>query len=217
MTGWTGDRGGADGGIEGLPANDDAAFRDYSPERAGLDDAAEAARLCRLEELFGRGFWSGRGAVCRQKFVKSSRKAVGKNNEPLKRYIVNLVSGDNRFFLADTTDTEGRFLFPLSDFDDGTKFNMKVTDLSGKGCEGKLIMDKIDYPRLPTPRELKRGFSSEEIAIIRRQSDGGMLDQAELKDTALLKPVVVEGVKSCRIMMRPNGQVHFPISSGRTS
>ncbi|HET6256309.1 MAG TPA: Plug domain-containing protein [Puia sp.] len=123
-------------------------------------------------------------------------KAVSKNNEPLKKYIVNLVSGDNNLFLADTTDAEGRFLFPLSDFDDGTKFNLKLTDLNGKAYEGKVILDKIDYPRFPTPRAKKRGFNSDEIAMLRRYRSLPVTEQAEPpKDTGLLKPAVVEARK----------------------
>ena len=192
----TGDRGGADAGIEGLPANDDAPFRDYSPDALDVLMLLEPPSYADWRNAMAGGFAQGAGRFVDSNLLNLRGKAVGKNNEPLKRYIVNLVSGDNRFFLADTTDMEGRFLFPLSDFDDGTKFNMKLTDLSGKGYEGKLILDKIDYPRFPTPRALKRGFSSEEIAMIRRyRPTVRMQDLAELKDTALLKPVIVEGRK----------------------
>ncbi|HEV2355234.1 MAG TPA: TonB-dependent receptor plug domain-containing protein, partial [Puia sp.] len=121
-------------------------------------------------------------------------KAVDKNDAPLQHYIVNLVSGDNRFFMADTTDGEGRFTFPLSEYDDGTRFNMKITTLQGKGATGKLILEKMNYPRFPTPKALKQGLGQDEIAVIRRyRTREATQDVAESKDTGVLKPVTVKG------------------------
>jgi hypothetical protein len=190
-----GDHGGAETGNEGLPAAGDAPFRDYSPDALDVLMLLEPPSYADWRKVPAD---QGQGGA---RFVDSNLlnlrgKAVNKNNEPLKRYIVNLVSGDNRFFLADTTDAEGRFLFSLSDYDDGTKFNLKLTDLKGKGYEGNLVLDKIDYPRFPTPRALKHGFSSGEITMIRRYKIIVQATaQAEPKDTGLLKPVVVEGRK----------------------
>ncbi|HLI92762.1 MAG TPA: TonB-dependent receptor plug domain-containing protein [Puia sp.] len=121
-------------------------------------------------------------------------KAIGNDNAPLQHYIVNLVSGDNRFFMADTTDTQGRFSFPLTEYDDGTRFNMKLTTLQGKAATGKLIIDKMDYPAFRTPAVLKQGLGKDEIAIIRRyRSRESSPDLAQLKDTGLLKPATVKG------------------------
>jgi hypothetical protein len=114
----------------------------------------------------------------------------------LQGYIVNLVAADKGLFLADTTDMNGHFLFPLSEYDDGTKFNMKLTTVKGRATEGKLILDKIDYPKFSTPRALKRGFSTEDLAMIRRYKEvQAGLEQATTKDSSLLKPVTVEGRK----------------------
>jgi hypothetical protein len=191
----TGDHGRTEEDIEGLPAANDAMFHVYAP--AALD-------ILMLTEPPFYTDWgkaladAGRGAA---RFADSNLlnlhgKAVNKNNEPLKQYIVNLVSVDKGLFLADTTDMDGRFLFPLSQFDDGTTFNMKLTNLHGKGIEGKLIMDKLDYPQFRTPRALKRGFSSEELATIRRyRSAQAATEQSEIKDATMLKPATVEGRK----------------------
>jgi hypothetical protein len=191
----TGDHGRAEEDIEGLPATDDAQFRGYSP--AALD-------LLMLTEPPSYADWGKASANQGQdaaRFVDSNLlnirgKAVSKTNEPLRHYIVNLVSSENGLFLADTTDMDGRFQFPVSEYDDGVKFNMKLTDIKGKGTEGKLVMDKLDYPQFRTPQALKRGFASEELSAIRRYR--GTLEasgQTETKDSTLLKPVTVEGRK----------------------
>jgi hypothetical protein len=191
----TGDHGKTEEGIEGLPAANDALYRGYSP--AELD-------VLMLTEPSYYTDWGkasvnpGREAA---RFVDSNLlnlhgKAVSKNNEPLQRYIVNLVSVEKGLFLADTTDTDGRFLFPLAEYDDGTVFNMKLTNIKGKGTEGKLIMDKLDYPQFRTPRALKRGFSSEELATIRRyRSTQAATEPTETRDSTMLKPATVEGRK----------------------
>jgi outer membrane receptor protein involved in Fe transport len=71
---------------------------------------------------------------------------------------------------------------------------MKITDIHSKGIEGKLILEKLDYPHFPTPQELKRGFSGEELAVIRRyRSIEAAAVQSEVKDTTLLKPATVDG------------------------
>jgi hypothetical protein len=191
----TGDNGRAEEGFEGLPATDDAQFRGYSP--AALD-------VLMLTEPPFYADWgkasAGQGqeaaSFADSNLLNIHGKAVSKNNAPLKHYIVNLVSSENGIFLADTTDMDGRFLFPLAEYDDGTKFNMKLTDIKGKGTEGKLIMDKLDYPQFHTPRALKRGFSSEEVAMIRRyRSTQVASEQTAIKDSTLLKPATVEGRK----------------------
>jgi hypothetical protein len=191
----TGDRGTAEESIEGLPATEDAQFRGYSP--AALDV------LMLMEPPFYTGWGkasadAGQGAA---RFADSNLlnihgKAVSKKNEPLKHYIVNLVSSENGFFLADTTDMDGRFQFRLAEYDEGTTFNMKLTDITGKGTEGTLIMDKLDYPQFPTPPALKRGLTSAELAAIGRyRSTYAASEQTEVKDSTMLKPVTVKGVK----------------------
>ena len=191
----TGERAGVSGaGGSGLPELDDSLSRSYPP--AALD-------VLMLAQPRIYNDWGGQGAAAMNivQFADSNLlnirgKAVNKNNEPLNKYVINLVSGDNRFFLADTTDAQGRFDFPLSEYDDGTKFNMKITDIHGKVTEGKLLLDKLDYPQFHTPRELKRGLGPEELAMIRRYKSKHAADEPMgLKDSALLKPVTVEARK----------------------
>jgi len=84
----------------------------------------------------------------------------------------------------------------MSEYDDGTRFNMKLTTMKGRGTEGKLILDKIDYPKFSTPRALKRGFNPEELAMIRRYKEiQAASDQSFGKDSTVLKPVTVQGRK----------------------
>ena len=192
----TGEHGTADNGMDRLPVPEDAQYRDYSP--AALD-------VLMLTETPLYRDWgkvpAGGSAQTAARFADSNLldirgKAVDKNNAPLQRYIVNLVAADKGLFLADTTDENGRFQFPLSEYDDGTRFNMKLTNLKGRGTEGKLILDKIDYPKFSTPKALKRGFNTEELAMIRRYKEvQAATEQTMAKDSTTLKPVTVEGRK----------------------
>jgi len=191
----TADHGGGTSAAEGLSPAEDDSLKGYSA--ADLD-------IVMLSQPPSYGNW-GTGATTAGRIVvpladtdllNIRGKVVNRNNEPLQKHIVNLVSGDNRFFLADTTDMNGHFVFPLSEYDDGTKFNMKLTDLKGRGTEGKMILDKIDYPQFNTPRALKKGFNSDELAMIRRyRSAQAAWDQPVVRDSTMLKPVTVEGRK----------------------
>ena len=119
-------------------------------------------------------------------------KAVGKNNLPLQQEVVNLVAADKGLFLTDTTDKDGRFVFPLSEYDDGTKFYIKLTKIDGNGIGGKLVLDKVNIPKFHTPQALKRGYSSEELAMVRRykQIQDAMVQLVEKSDSTL-KPALV--------------------------
>jgi hypothetical protein len=192
----TGDQGNADNGMDRLPVPEEAQYRDYSP--AALD-------VLMLTETPIYTDWgkvpAGSSDQAAARFADSNLldirgKAVDKNNAPLQKYIVNLVAADKGLFLADTTDENGHFQFPMSEYDDGTKFNMKLTNMKGRGTEGKLILDKIDYPKFSTPRALKRGFNTEELAMIRRYKEiQAASDQSFGKDSTVLKPVTVQGRK----------------------
>jgi hypothetical protein len=92
---------------------------------------------------------------------------VSKNNEPMHGYLVNLFSDQKGMFKFDTTDDKGHFHFALPDFDDGSKFNLKLTTLKGQGQEGRVILDKSAFPQFNTPLALKKGFSSAELDAIR--------------------------------------------------
>ncbi|HXB10146.1 MAG TPA: TonB-dependent receptor plug domain-containing protein [Puia sp.] len=119
--------------------------------------------------------------------------ALDKKNQPLAGYLVNIFNSDKNIFQLDTTDEKGLFHFDLPEYDDGTPFNVKLTTLKGQGQEGKISMDKFDFPHFPTPRQLKKGFTATEIAAIRTYRSHRLTDT--LAADKMLKPVTVEGVK----------------------
>jgi hypothetical protein len=192
----TGDHDGGSSATEGLTPAADVSLKGYSAADRDMVMLSQPSSYPNWGT--GAGANAGRTVVplADTNLLNIRGTVVNKNNEPLQKHIVNLVSGDNRFFLADTTDMKGHFVFPLSEYDDGTKFNMKLTDLKGRGTEGKMILEKIDYPQFNTPRALKKGFSSDELAMVRRyRSAQAALDQPVVKDSTMLKPVTVEGRK----------------------
>jgi hypothetical protein len=192
----TGDNSGNEDAANALPVAEDAQYRGYSPAALDVVMMTEPPLYTGWGKVPAGGTDQSAARFADSNLLDIRGQAVNKNNEPLQQYIVNLVAADKGLFLADTTDAQGRFLFPLSEYDDGTRFNMKLTTIKGKGMEGKLIMDKINYPKFPTPRELKRGFSSEELAMIRRfKQIQGEMEQTGPKDSTMLKPVTVQGVK----------------------
>ena len=191
-----GERIGAEDGGDALPATEDAQYRGYSPAALDVLMITEPPLYPDWGNAPAGAMAQGGGRFADSNLLDIRGKAVNKNNEPLQGYIVNLVAADKGLFLADTTDTDGRFVFPLSEYDDGTMFNMKLTNIKGRGMEGRLILDKINYPKFRTPRALKRGYSSDELAMIRRYRQvQETADQSVVKDSTTLKPVTVQGEK----------------------
>ncbi|HLY71265.1 MAG TPA: TonB-dependent receptor plug domain-containing protein, partial [Puia sp.] len=120
---------------------------------------------------------------------------LNKKNEPLKNYVVHLFSEDKTIFRTDTTDSKGHFLFSLPDFDDGTAFNLKLTNIRGQGQEGKVILDKFDFPQFKTPLQLKKGFDKEELSVIQNFKTH-LLDTLNYpNEKNLLKSVTIKGEK----------------------
>jgi hypothetical protein len=192
----TGEHSNADDGMDRLPAPEDAQYRDYSPAALDVLMLTEPPLYTNWAKAPAGGSGQTAARFADSNLLDIRGRAVDKNNAPLQRYVVNLVAADKGLFLADTTDENGRFLFPLSEYDDGTRFNMKLTNLKGRGTEGKLILDKMDYPKFNTPRALKRGFTSDEVVMIRRYKEiQAEEEQAMAKDGTLLKPVTVVGRK----------------------
>jgi len=164
----TGNRGAAQDVARGLPETEEAQFRDYSP--AALD--VLMMKAAPLYTGWGKSPAGGAGQVA-ARFADSTLlyirgKAVGKNNLSLQREVVNLVAADKGLFLTDTTDKDGRFVFPLSEYDDGTRFYIKLTKINGNGVGGKLVLDKVDIPKFHTPSALKYSYGSEELAMVTR-------------------------------------------------
>jgi hypothetical protein len=120
---------------------------------------------------------------------------LNKKDEPLKNYIVNLFSEDKRIFRTDTTIDNGHFLFSLPDLDDGTQFNLKLTNLRGQGLEGKVILDKFDFPQFKTPIQLKKGFDQEELSVIQNFKIHSPDTLNYPNEKGVLKSVTIKGAK----------------------
>jgi hypothetical protein len=116
--------------------------------------------------------------------------AVDKSGEPLEHCAINFFATTKGIFLLDTTDGSGRFRFHLPDYDDGTQFSIKITDLHGKGKEGKIILDRFPFPQLTTPARLKAVFSESELSTLRRLR-GSLTTDTLLSANGVLKPATV--------------------------
>src|SRR5579862_469279 len=129
-----------------------------------------------------------------------SGRIVDKENEPLKNYIVNLFSGDKGIFKIDTTNNDGHFMIKMPDYDEGTEFDLKLTNLKGQGQEGRVIIDNLNFPQFNTPAQLKKGIDQSELLAIRQfkmhQSDTPGNNTGH---TGLLKSVTIKGVKQKEI------------------
>jgi TonB-dependent Receptor Plug Domain len=123
-------------------------------------------------------------------------KIEGKGNKPVNGCIVYLNSKTKAIFQNDTTDENGHFQFYVGDFEDGERFDLKVTNLKGNGIEGRVVLDNLAFPQFVTPGQLKRRFDKSELNIIRhfktRQPDSTLF----ANDNKLLKPVNVKGTKT---------------------
>ncbi len=111
-------------------------------------------------------------------------KVLDDRNRPLPKKIITLF-GDakNKLFTTDTTDAYGRFQFPFTAYDDKTKFNLQVSDFSGRLVAAKIDLDTLlHYPKVVTPAVLKQRFMIEEIETVRK----AMIIQSK-KDTVLQK------------------------------
>ncbi|HEY4336998.1 MAG TPA: TonB-dependent receptor plug domain-containing protein [Puia sp.] len=121
-----------------------------------------------------------------------SGTALDKSNKPLAGYLVNLFNGDKKIFQQDTTDEKGNFHFDLPDYDDGTPFNMKVTNGKGQGQEGRIAIDKYSFPQFNTPARLKKGFTQTQVSAIRTYRARRMEDTVSMDKAVMLKPVTVQ-------------------------
>ncbi|HTB25160.1 MAG TPA: TonB-dependent receptor plug domain-containing protein, partial [Puia sp.] len=123
-------------------------------------------------------------------------KIEGKGNKPVGGCLVYLQSKTKSIFQNDTTDENGHFQFYVGDFDDGERFDLKVTNLKGNGIEGRVVLENLGFPRFATPGQLKRRFDKSDLNIIRhfktRQPDSTLF----ANDNRLLKPVNVKGTKT---------------------
>lgn len=97
-------------------------------------------------------------------------KVLDERNRPQAKKIVTIF-GDlkTKLFETDTTDAEGRFSFPFTAYDDQTRFNLQVTDFSGRLYPGKIQMDALlHFPQVTTPVAAKQYFAMAEIETARK-------------------------------------------------
>lgn len=97
-------------------------------------------------------------------------KVLDDRNRPQAKKIVTIF-GDlkTKLFETDTTDAEGRFSFPFTAYDDQTRFNLQVTDFSGRLYPGKIQMDTLlQMPQVTTPASAKQYFEMKEIETARK-------------------------------------------------
>lgn len=78
---------------------------------------------------------------------------LDENDKPATDKIVTLIS--KSAFRTDTTNSEGRFSFPLDNYADSTQFGFKVTNLKGRSDDSKVVLDTLVYPKVKTPASLK--------------------------------------------------------------
>lgn len=97
-------------------------------------------------------------------------KVLDDRNRPQAKKIVTIF-GDlkTKLFETDTTDAEGRFSFPFTAYDDQNRFNLQVTDFSGRLYPGKIQMDTLlQMPQVTTPASAKQYFEMKEIETARK-------------------------------------------------
>jgi TonB-dependent SusC/RagA subfamily outer membrane receptor len=120
-------------------------------------------------------------------------RIVSNKNVPLNRSIINLFSQDKQVFKIDTIANDGRFHIEMPDFNDSTKFDLKLTNLKGQTEEGKIILDRFEFPQFPTPKQLKDCFNQSLVAAIKKYRDMQMSDSSDRK--TLLKTVKITAQK----------------------
>jgi TonB-dependent SusC/RagA subfamily outer membrane receptor len=80
-------------------------------------------------------------------------EVVNEKDEPEAGKKVTLIS--NSIFSSDTTNSEGRFSFPLDYYADSTRFALRITNLKGRPDNGKIVLDTAVFPKVKTPASLK--------------------------------------------------------------
>lgn len=192
----TGNRGAAQDVAGGLPQTEEAQFRDYSPAALDVRMLTAAPLYTGWAKAPAGGTGQGGAQFADSTLLYIRGKAVDKTNAPLQGVVVNLVAADKGLFLTDTTDKDGRFVLPLSEYDDGARFYIKLTKIKGNTVGGKLVLDKINVPKFHTPQALNRGYSSEELAMVRRYKQiqaamAQLTEKAVKADSGMLKPATV--------------------------
>jgi hypothetical protein len=111
----------------------------------------------------------------------------------MPNYVVMFMShSENPFVLQDTTDTTGKFSFTMPDYNDGSQFNLQVSDLRGVKEDYDVILNPVYFPRFATPVSLKQKFFTDNSVVfsIKDHSVDSLILNGSSK--GWLTPVTVE-------------------------
>ena len=114
-----------------------------------------------------------------------------RNNAPLPGKIILLFSKTgNSSFETDTTDSHGRFSFPLRDYPDGTMFTLQSLNNTGNPESWKVELDTFKFHSLITTVTHRRKFNMQP-AVIAKYMDSSFFETGKV----LLQPVEIKGRK----------------------
>lgn len=87
--------------------------------------------------------------------------AIDEKNKPAAHTFLTLFSNSgSQIFLTDTTDNNGRFVFPIAAYADNTQFIIEAKNAANKNSKIRIVPDGISLPHFKTPASLKRYFST---------------------------------------------------------
>lgn len=114
-----------------------------------------------------------------------------RNDNPLPGKVIMLFAKTgNNFFGTDTTDSHGRFSFPLTDYPDGTMFTLQSLNNTGKPESWKVELDTFKAHSLITTVTHRRKFNMQP-SVIAKYMDSSFFETGKV----LLQPVEIKGRK----------------------
>ena len=167
--------------------------RDQRLSQAEMDMVMLVQDPIYSEWKYGLDFGSAKSNIINEdsNFLSIQGRIVNRKNEPLIGYMVDLFSDQKDMFRIDTTDDKGRFIFSLPDFEDGSKFNLKLTNLEGKAQDGLVIFDKSNFPQVSTPVTLKQRFNLTALGLIRDSKSKQLDTLTNGSGKGMLSPVTI--------------------------
>ncbi len=128
-------------------------------------------------------------------FIRGS--ITNDKKQPVAGMIVTLISsaGTNGVFTTDTTDNNGRFLFPVDFYTDNTQFAFEVKDYNNRTqYTANVLLDTIVFPAVKTPAALKQYAVTANRAALNRINVYNNLQNTFLGEHTL-PPVTVKEIK----------------------
>ena len=114
-------------------------------------------------------------------------------NKPSANSILSLLSNSsNTVLYTDTTNSIGRFRFPLEYYADSTQFAIDARDLKGRPQFYKIELDTIHYPVVSTPAVGKK-YLPFKTGDIKKYLNKYYNDELENGDKKMLLPVTLKG------------------------